>query len=336
VFVERAKALVEVISAAAANSTSIDLQHLFMRYTLDSIGEVGYGVNINSIHGNPKANQFAYSFDYIQYHSYLRVLIHPLWKLFPQSKFQKHLLNVNQYVKDIITDRRKEIEQGVDLSRRDLLSCFLSVKNTDATSTFSDEYLLDVLKNFLIAGRDTTAVCLSWTFYLLSQHPEVEKKVLEEIRDVVGDDITYEKINKLKYTKQVIDESLRLYPPTPYNVRATVKEDKLPSGYIIPANTRVAISPFAQHRLAEYFNDPYTFNPDRWVTDPIKAFSYLPFYGGPRICLGQNMAYLEIKVAMCAIIPKFSFKLAENHPPIDFKVSITFPLRNGLHVVPIP
>jgi len=229
--------------------------------------------------------------------------------------------------------------EGKDISGRvDLLSKFLSAKSNDGKLEFDDQYLLDVLKNFLIAGRDTTAVCLSWTFYLLTQHPDVERKVLDEIHTVVGEnpeDITYENLNKLKYMRQVIDESLRLYPPVPYDERTTVNEDILPSGYVIPANTTVVYSAYAAHRLHDYYKDPTTFNPDRWTTDSIKPFSFVAFHGGPRICLGQNMAYQEVKVAMCTILQRFTFERADNSP-VTYKLSLTMPIKNGLKVYPIP
>jgi len=336
IFAERAGVLKSILSEHATSGKPIDLQQLFMKFTLDSIGELGFGVNIDSLRGNDKALKFAQSFDYVQAKTTLRFPIHPLWKWLPQGTYNGHMKNVNDFMKNFVRDRRAEMEKGVDFSERtDLLSRFISAKDTDGKPMFDDQYLLDVLKNFLIAGRDTTAICLTWTFYLLALHPEVEKKMLQEIETVVGDDLSYEKLNRLKYMRQVIDESLRLYPPVPLNFRCTIKDDELPSGYKLPAGTRVVYPAYAIHRLSEYWTDPLAFNPDRWETDTIKAFQFVAFHGGPRICLGQNMAYEEIKVALCTLLPQFKFKLVDPSS-VRYYVSVTLPTWNGVNVYVTP
>jgi len=305
-----------------------------MRYTLDSIGELGFGIHINSITGNEKAMAFAHGFDFVQEKTAKRGLIHPLWKYLPSAKFDEQLSQVDNFMKEIVENRKTEIKNGMDVSGRvDLLSNFISQKKEDGSPKFDDKYLLDVLKNFLIAGRDTTAVALTWALYLISQHPEVEKKLLAEISNVIDKDggITYENQSQLKYMKQVIDETLRLYPSVPRGSRQAVKDDILPSGFPIPAGTDVGYSSYAMHRLPEYFKDPLTFNPDRWVTDTIKPFSFVPFHGGPRICLGQNMAYQEIKVALATVLSKFSFRLVKGHV-VMYKVTITLPMKYGLQM----
>jgi len=331
IFRTRSEALCEILEReGSSGSGPVEMQALWMKYTMDSIGELGFGIDVGSIKGDKKAIAFCDAFDYCQEATLIR-FFNPFWKWFPpRHTFDAKLKILDNYMKGIIEERRQEIAEGQDVSDRvDLLSRFISAKDDEGKPAFSDKYLLDVLKNFLIAGRDTTAVCLTWTLYLLSQHPDVEKKLLDEINTIVGKNgkVTYENLAELKYMKQVIDESLRLYPPVPIDSRQAVNDDILPgTGHHIPAGTVVIYSPYAQHRFPEYFKDPLTFNPDRWVTDNIKPLSFIPFHGGPRICLGQNMAYQEIKVALATILPRFSFKLLEGFK-VEYRVTITLPTK---------
>jgi len=234
-----------------------DVQQLFMRYTMDSIGELGFGININSLQGNKEAMKFSTAFDYVQAKSNFRYFIHPLWKLLPQRKFNDSIEKVDSFMKNIIQSRRQEVT-GDNISG-----------------------------------------------------------------------ITFENIAKMKYMKQVIDETLRLYPPLPLDERSNVKDDVLPSGLRIPTGTMVLYSAYAQHRLAEYFPNPEKFDPDRWATDTIKPYSFVPFHGGPRICLGQNMAYQEIKIALSVLIRRFKFTLVKDFP-VKFGQSVTLPARYGM------
>eukprot|EP00026_Physarum_polycephalum_P007303 Phypoly_transcript_07362.p1 GENE.Phypoly_transcript_07362~~Phypoly_transcript_07362.p1 ORF type:complete len:509 (+),score=83.21 Phypoly_transcript_07362:77-1603(+) len=365
VFYDRAKVMNQILGAYAKSGKSIDVQKIFMRYTIDSIGELGYGIIIDALKENKSALEFCESFDYVQAETSFRFIINPVWKWLPQGNFKKHMERVDNFMKDIVAQRKSEIQNGVDISdKQDLLSRFLLVKDPTGHAMFDDNYLLDVLKNFLIAGRDTTALCLTWTFYLLAQHPDVEKKVLQEIAQVVGDqELKHEHLKNLKYMKQVIDESLRLYPPIPMDERTPDITETLPSGHVIPAGTLVVYPTYAIHRLPQYWKDPLAFNPDRWETDEIKvqkkkkekknncfpnywegheiektddqANQFVPFHGGPRVCLGQNMAYVEIKVVLCALLPLFKFKLA--HPEkVRYILSLSLPTKHGMEMYVVP
>lgn len=332
IFHERAKYLRAILHKAATAGKPVELQQQFMRYTMDSIGELGFGINIDSLAENEDALRFSASFDTVQYETAMRFPVHPLWRILPKGSFKRHMENVDNFMKNIIQERKKEVEKGIDISgRTDLASKFVSAKGTDGKPMFDDQYVLNVLKNFLIAGRDTTAICLTWTIYELTLHPEVEAKLLKEIEEVVGENMTYENLGKLKYMRHVIDESLRLHPPVPVNLRCTIKDDVLPSGYSVPAGSSVSYAPYAIHRLAKYWDNPLVFNPERWETDTIRPFQFIPFHGGPRICLGQNMAYEEVKVALCTLLPHLKFTLVDPSS-VKYVMSLTMPTKNGLHV----
>lgn len=333
VFLDRAHILNSILSKHAKYGEPVDLQKLFMRYTIDSIGELGYGISIDALKENKEALDFCTSFDYVQAETSVRFLLHPWWRWLPHSSFNSHIKNVDTFMKNIVDKRKKEVEEGMDISERhDLLSKFLLSKDENGNPAFDDKYLLDVLKNFLIAGRDTTALCLTWTFYLISQHPKVEKRLLEEIETVTrGGEVKHEHLKDLKYMKQVIDESLRLYPPIPMDERTPSTTDTLPSGKVIPAGTLVIYPTYAIHRLAKYWTDPDEFNPDRWVKHKIKAGQFVPFHGGPRVCLGQNMAYVEMKVVLCAVLPLFKFKVVDPSK-IRYSLSLSLPATYGMEM----
>jgi len=217
-------------------------------------------------------------------------------------------------------------------NRNDLLAHFIRSSDVLVTPT----YLRDMLLNFMIAGRDTTGVLLTWTLYFLSRHPEVEEKVVQELKQVhQGRPVTAETVTQLEYLKQVLNETLRLCPPVPNNVRRSVKEDTLPNGYHVPANCLMLYSAFQLHRLPELWGeDARIFDPDRWSPERVasrKAFFYVPFHAGPRTCLGQSLALTEAKVLIAMILPRFRFRLVPGHR-VAFKPALILTAKNGMPV----
>lgn len=144
--------------------------------------------------------------------------------------------------------------------------------------------------NFLIAGRDTTALLLSWFFYQLSSQPDVESRIRREIDDVVGDEgeLTFDALKRLTYLQHVIQESLRLYPSVPFNGFTALQDDVLPGGYFVPKDTYVVYSAYILHRRPDLFPDPTRFDPDRFERKPPKPFEYMSFHGGPRECFPES------------------------------------------------
>eukprot|EP01111_Echinosteliopsis_oligospora_P016113 TRINITY_DN6579_c0_g1_i3.p1 TRINITY_DN6579_c0_g1~~TRINITY_DN6579_c0_g1_i3.p1 ORF type:complete len:500 (-),score=97.99 TRINITY_DN6579_c0_g1_i3:47-1546(-) len=343
VFVERAKDMVKVLGkkcvkdlSTATLSDSIDMQQIFARYTMDSIGEIGFGVQVNALKEDTHALDFCNSFDYIQFKIVTRFFMHPLWKIIPDKKYDTCLSSVNNFMKNIVQERRNQVVKGKDISENtDLLSVFLRAKDEAGQPLFTDQYLLDILKHFLVAGRDTTAVCLTWAVMLLAQHPDIQSKVLQEIYTVVGRDIenlTYDKLGSLKYMQNFINETLRLYPSIPSNIRSSLHDDVLPSGFKVPARTMIQTCAYAVHRLPNLWNDPNICIPDRWDTDVIRPYQFIAFHGGPRICLGKTLAYQEIKVALCAILMKYQLHLAAKDFKVEFKKSLSLPPKNGMNM----
>eukprot|EP00002_Diphylleia_rotans_P034921 TRINITY_DN7559_c0_g1_i1.p1 TRINITY_DN7559_c0_g1~~TRINITY_DN7559_c0_g1_i1.p1 ORF type:complete len:228 (+),score=54.86 TRINITY_DN7559_c0_g1_i1:82-765(+) len=196
------------------------------------------------------------------------------------------------------------------------------------------EYLKDMLRNMLIAGRDTTAVLLTWTFYELSQNPSVLERLVQEIDSVVGDGIpTSAQLEQMKYLKHVLNETLRLHPSVPVDLRTAVNDDVLPNGYFVEAGTTVFYFSSLIHRIPEFWgSDADKFDPDRWEWERLRKvpnFAFVPFHAGPRICLGQNMAYTEAKVATIMILQRFRLTLAPKFIP-RYRGVIILMSENGM------
>eukprot|EP00011_Vannellida_sp_DIVA3-517-6-12_P005488 CAMPEP_0114624528 /NCGR_PEP_ID=MMETSP0168-20121206/10811_1 /TAXON_ID=95228 ORGANISM="Vannella sp., Strain DIVA3 517/6/12" /NCGR_SAMPLE_ID=MMETSP0168 /ASSEMBLY_ACC=CAM_ASM_000044 /LENGTH=451 /DNA_ID=CAMNT_0001835801 /DNA_START=81 /DNA_END=1432 /DNA_ORIENTATION=- len=308
----------------------IDMQDYFMRYTLDSFAEIGFGAELNSI--DQDVNHFAIAFDYVQTWTNRRGRLGSLWqakeKILPPTEFRKHLNYMNEYVLNIINEKRSlpraELEQ-----QNDLLSQLLLQDGEDAKH-YTDQMLRDFVMNFLIAGRDTTAMLLTWTIYMLSEHPEEEEKVLEEMEATLGAEFepTWKNQKDLRYLKMVLQETLRLYPPVPADGYQSVKDDVAPGNIFIEKNTGVFYSSYVLHRQPDLWPEPLKFKPERFTTPP-KPYTFLPFHGGPRQCMGMEMAYLEAKIILCLLLRRFKLRIHKGHE-VKLKSAIILTALGGL------
>eukprot|EP01125_Pyxidicula_operculata_P022351 TRINITY_DN908_c0_g1_i2.p1 TRINITY_DN908_c0_g1~~TRINITY_DN908_c0_g1_i2.p1 ORF type:complete len:485 (-),score=90.15 TRINITY_DN908_c0_g1_i2:822-2276(-) len=307
---------------------SVDIHLLFKRLTLDTIGEIGFGSNIGSLE---EPVEFSQQFDWVQEEVMCRFL-YPLRNILTRKRWKQSIRSMDKFVLSIIEKRRHEPDLE---NKNDLLSRMLAAVDSDGKK-IDDKYIRDVLMNFFIAGRDTTALLLTWTFYMFSLHPDVEAKARKEVMDVIGEDESpnFENIKKLSYLQNVLDETLRLYPPAvPINGKQAVKDDVLPTGVKVQAGQEVVYNLYAYHRLPEYWGeDANDFRPSRWE-DPglIKhPYQFLPFQRGPRICMGMDMAYEEAKTVIVLLFQNgFKFKLVPGQvvTPVP---AITFTPHNGL------
>jgi len=217
---------------------------------------------------------------------------------------------------------------------KDLLSLLLEVENENGEK-MSDRQVRDEAATMIIAGHETSASTLSWTWMLLSQNPQVRDKLKQEIKEVLGNNKpTAADYSKLNYTKMVIKESMRLYPAVAELSRQTTKEYNL-GGYKIPAGCIVMMSQWVNHRDPNYFRDPEKFNPDRWANDLEKNLPrgvYYPFGDGQRICIGKGFALMEAVLLLATISQKFDLNLLPEHPIIP-QPSITLRPEKGIKVV---
>ena len=230
-------------------------------------------------------------------------------------RYRRAVRRLNELVYGIIKERRAD-----QTDRGDLLSMLIAARDEDGEA-MSDEQLRDEVITLFLAGHETTALVLTWTWYLLSLHPEKEARLLTEVNDVLGSRTpTVDDIPRLRYTEMVVLESMRLYPPAYTFGREAVASCEI-GGYHVPRGTTLFISPWVTHRDERYFKNSEDFEPERWEDDLIKRLpklAYLPFGAGPRICIGNSFALLEATLLLATIARKFKLRLVSNQPVKPF------------------
>jgi cytochrome P450 len=222
-------------------------------------------------------------------------------------RFKRAMRVLDELVYRIIAARRAE---GGD--RGDLLAMLMAARDEQGGGRMSDKEVRDQVLTFIGAGHETTAVALGWTWYLLSQHPECEGRLREEIEAVLGGRAPgMSDLPRLVYTKRVIEESLRVYPPIVAVIRAVIEEDVI-GGFHIPAGSGVILSQWVTHRHPEFWEEPEKFDPDRFSPEKSAGrpkFAWFPFLGGPHHCIGVEFAMMEMTLTLAMVMPRFRFRL---------------------------
>ena len=233
---------------------------------------------------------------------------------------------LNNTVTTIIDNRRVQAVGDQVADTGDLLS-MLMLSQYDDGSFMGDQQLLDEVLTLFVAGHETTSNALSWTWYLLSQYPEVVGKLQKELDEVLdGRDATLADLPQLTYTGQIIKEVLRLYPPAwILNTRTTPVATNL-GPYQLPANANIFISPYAMHHLPQYFPEPDAFQPERWTPEfeqSLPRYAYMPFGGGPRVCIGNSFAQMEAQLVLATIGQQFTTSLATDEVKLNPQVTLS-------------
>jgi cytochrome P450 len=242
-------------------------------------------------------------------------------------KYNRALKVLNDTIYPLVADRRKN-------PKDDLLGMMLEMRDVDTNEGMSDRQARDEIVTIFFAGHETTAATLSWAFYLLSQHPEIEERVRAEVEDVLnGRRPAFADLPRFVYLQQVINEVLRLYPAAYLFAREAVVDDQL-DGYPIPANTLIFISPFVTHRDPKYWPDPERFDPDRFTPEQVASrprHVYYPFGEGPHLCIGNNFALMEMQLILVMTLQRFRLRFVPNHP-IVFKPEATLRPKYGMKI----
>jgi cytochrome P450 len=234
----------------------------------------------------------------------------------------------------LIAERRAERARGEE--RGDLLSMMLAAQDAEGDGgSMTDEQLRDEAMTLFLAGHETTSNALTWTWYLLSQHPSVERRLHDEIDRVLGvRRATADDIASLPYTRMVLSESMRLYPPA-YAIGRKALEDYEVAGVMIPRGTLVVVSPLVTQRDARWFPDPERFDPERWTPEAQAArpkFSYFPFGGGTRMCIGDQFAWTEGMLLLATVAQRWRAELAAGQR-VAMKPMITLRPKYGMKMV---
>ncbi|KAB5527006.1 hypothetical protein DKX38_020853 [Salix brachista] len=343
--------LANIVSEAAKANQSMDIQDLFMKSTLDSIFKVGFGVELDSMCGsNEEGVNFTRAFDDASALTLWRY-VDVFWKIKrflnigSEAALKKNVKVVNDFVYKLI-DKKIELMRNSEVSslkKDDILSRFLQVTENDPT------YLRDIILNFVIAGKDTTATALSWFIYMLCKHPAIQNKIAQEVREATGvkeitgfaefaASINEEALEKMNYLHAAISETLRLYPSVPVDGKICFSDDTLPDGFNVTKGDMVAYQPYAMGRMKFIWgDDAEEYKPERWlnkdgVFQPESPFKFTAFQAGPRICLGKDFAYRQMKIFAAVLVGCFIFKLADENKPVNYRTMINLHVDGGLHV----
>ncbi len=244
-------------------------------------------------------------------------------------RFHREAQKIDEIVYRIIAERRASgLDQG------DLVSMLLAAHDEDG-SQMSDKQLRDEVITIFLAGHETTALTLSWAWYLLAQSPTVEKKFHAELDDVLGGRLpTLEDLSRLKYTDMIAREAMRLYPPAYGLGREAIEECEI-GGFRVPRKTQIFMFQWVTQRDPRFFSEPDAFKPERWTEEFANAlpkYAYFPFGGGPRFCIGNTFATMEIVLVLATIGQRFRLSLAPNHT-VSLQPAMSLRPRDGIHVV---
>jgi len=307
-----------------------DVAHDMMKITLRIVQETLLGTEPSE-----DADRIGESVSYVigAINSRFRRFITPpeTWPTPANRRFNEHLGVLDDAVGSIIAKRRRDGADGDDL-----LSMLLRTEDEETGERMDDRQLRDEVMTIFLAGHETTANALSWTFYLLGKHPEVARRLRAELDDVLGGRApTADDYRALPYTKMVFQEAMRLYPPAWIMARAPRRELEL-GGYVMEAGSRLFISPWVVHRNPRVWADPEGFDPERF-RDPkaIDPFAYFPFGGGRRFCIGQGFAMMEGVLILASLCQRFRLELVGGHP-VEPEALVTLRPKHGVKVIARP
>ena len=259
--------------------------------------------------------------------------------LLPINKgFQTAKRDLDSIVYRMIKEHRKKLDKGHEKKEDDdLLSTLLQAQDEEAgIGRMTDEQLRDEVMTIFLAGHETTANALTWTYYLLSEHPTIETKLQEELHSIFGSNrttITVDDVPGLEYTEKILTESMRLYPPA-WALGRQVIDDYKVGGYSIPEGSIILMSQYVMHCNPRYFHEPDRFYPDRWTEEfkkQLPRFSYFPFGGGIRGCIGEPFAWLEAILLLATISRQWRMKHVPSHK-VELKALITLRPKYGMQM----
>ncbi|KAL3615605.1 hypothetical protein CASFOL_041266 [Castilleja foliolosa] len=286
IFKENAVKFASIVSEAVDSSRPMDIQELFMKSTLDSIFRVAFGVDLDSMCGsNEEGARFSRAFDDASAFTSWRV-VDITWKIKKalnigfEAKLKENIKIIDEFVYKLIRNKTEQYEQSqddrVDSKKQDILTRFLKLSNADP------KYLRDIILNFVIAGKDTTATTLSWFFYMLCKHPVVQEKAAKEINEVTGSCgpahgdfsvfatacLSEESLEKMNYLHAALTETLRIYPPVPVDPKMCFSDDTMPDGFQVKKGDVVCYQPYAMGRMKFIWgDDAEEYKPERWIDE---------------------------------------------------------------------
>jgi len=312
------------------DGSTVDVADEMMRLTLDVVARTLFSADVES-----EAPEIGEALTTVL--KMFRLLLLPFAEyleklpLPPVRRFEKARARLDATIYGLIEERRKS---GRDSG--DLLSMLLLAQDEEGDGgSMTDKQIRDEAMTLFLAGHETTANALTWTWYLLSENPDCERKLHQELQSVLaGREPAVSDLPALKYTEMVFTEAMRLYPPA-WTIGRMAKEDCELPGFKIASGSICLASPYVMHRDPRWFPDPERFDPERWTPEAREArpkFSYFPFGGGARVCIGERFAWMEGVLVLATIAQKWSLRRAPGQK-VDVLPLITLRTKYGMRMV---
>lgn len=348
VTIELTSRFVPILQRASETKRVLDFQDLLERFAFDNVCKLAFNVDPGCLGGDGTVGaEFMRAFEDAATLSSGRFMyafpsLYKVKKFFnmgSEKRLKESISTVHEFAEKIINSR---IEQKVSNKDADLLSRF--IENDENSSDF----LRDIIISFILAGRDTTSSALSWFFWLLSSRPDVERNILKELETIrlrtgkhIGEMFSFDELRDMHYLHAAISETLRLYPPVPVDTKKCLHDDVLPDGAFVGRDWFVTYHAYAMGRMESIWGENCReFVPDRWLEDgvyrPENAFRFPIFHAGPRMCLGKDMAYIQMKSIAASVIERFVVEVSEKDKCPQHLLSLTLRMKDGLPVTVKP
>ncbi|KAG8389250.1 hypothetical protein BUALT_Bualt02G0209300 [Buddleja alternifolia] len=330
--------LIPILNRAAAEKTVIDFQDILQRFAFDNVCKIAFGYDPAYLSPSLPPEKFAVAFDKAVKLSTERFtsFIPNFWKIKKaldvgsEKQLRIAVNQVREFAKEIIREKKQE---EIDRKSVDLLSRFLSSGHSD------EDFVADIVISFILAGRDSTSAALTWFFWLLSNNPEVENEIIKEINEK-------SEVKEMIYIHASLCETMRLYPPVPIDIKAASDDDVLPDGTVVKKGMRVTYHPYAMGRVEKVWGKDWPeFRPARWLRREAAEeekwstfvnrdqYTYPVFQAGPRICLGKEMAFMQMKRLVAGVVRRFKVVpvVVEGAEPV-FISDLTAKMKGGFPV----
>ncbi|WZY97560.1 hypothetical protein YC2023_069889 [Brassica napus] len=352
--------LLNVMESFEKSQEAFDLQDVLLRLTFDNICIAGLGDNPGTLDSDLPIVPFAKAFEEATESTLFRFMIPPfVWKTmrFLDVGYEKSLRKavevVHEFVDKMVVERICKLKEERTLGNRsDVLSRIIEIESHHKKSDEKDPSIVKFFRqfctSFILAGRDTSSVALTWFFWVIQRHPEVENKIISEVREILrqrGDHhqtslFTVKELNDMVYLQAALSETMRLYPPIPMEMKQATEDDVFPDGTFLSKGSRVYFAIYAMGRMESIWGkDCEVFRPERWiqagsfVSDD--QFKYVVFNAGPRLCLGKTFAYLQMKTVAASVLMRYSVKVDPDHVVVP-RVTTTLYMKHGLKVTISP
>ena len=313
--------------AEAPRGQTLDVSNEMMRLTLAIVSRTLFGATVAQ-----EAELLGPAITELQEETHRRQFVIvdlPEWVPLPGIRRAKAARKTVEQVVTRIIEERRRTDAPV---HNDLLAMLLSAMDADTGEPMDDAQLRDEVRTIILAGHETTANALTWTWYLLARNPAAATELRSELARVLGGRVpTVDDLPQLAYTKMVVEESMRLLPPVWALSREAIADDEV-DGYRIPAGSTVVLSQFVTQRHPDFWEEPETFDPERFTPERVKQrhrFAYFPFGGGPRFCIGSNFAMLEAQLILATIAQRYELELVPERP-VQLEPLITLRPKYGL------